>query len=143
MNKNKLINYIALLFLSVVLLAYSTVLQFTMPSIVLCFGNDGHIAFEQSDKNFQCIDIEGDDDHATHEHENLAHDEDHCEDIPLSNLFSALFMGDDGKIKHVKISSVNTKNRTLKTDIDLHQYNSTIVVTHAAMKSLKSSILLI
>ena len=60
LNKNKTIKNIGISLLSLLILTYSTVLQFSMSSVVLCFGDDGHIAFEQSDVNHQCDDIEDD-----------------------------------------------------------------------------------
>ena len=87
MKKNKVTNRIALSFLSLLILAYSTIIQFSIPSIVLCFGDDGHIAFEQSGQNFQCVDFEKDDDHSLDGDKNLAQQEDHCDPDRTQALF--------------------------------------------------------
>ena len=143
-NKNKRINRITILFLSGLILAYSTILQFSIPSIVLCFGDDGHIAFEQSDDDYQCVDFGDNKDHLQNKHKNLSHQEDDCQDIPLMTVLSTLYLEKDGKIKTVKVSGGSVKVSTKKSDLVSHvDLDRETTIIHSSMKILQSTILLI
>ncbi len=144
MKKNKTTNNIAISLLSVVILVYSTILQFSMPSIVLCFGDDGHIAFEQSDDNYQCVDFDDNKDHPLNKHKNLSHQEDDCQDIPLMNVLSALYLEKNGKIKTLKLANFDVKIKTIKTHLVSHfDIHKDLTIIHSSMKSLQATILLI
>ena len=144
MKKNKTINNITISLLSVFILAYSTILQFSMPSIVLCFGDDGHIAFEQSDDNYQCVDFGDNKDHPLNKHKNLSHQENDCHDIPLMNVLSALYLEKDGKIKTLKLTAFDPKINTIKTHLVSHfDIHKDFTIIHFSMKSLQATILLI
>ena len=143
-NKNKLINRITILLQSLSILAYSTILQFSIPSIVLCFGDDGHIAFEQSGDNFKCDETEDPSDHPVHKHKNLSHQEDDCQDIPLTTVLSNLYLEKDGKAKTVKLfqgsAIIKIKNSDFDSRFNIHQKDS---ILHSSMKCLHTTILLI
>ena len=141
---DKRISRITRLLLSIAVLAYSSLLQFSLPSIVLCFGDDGHIAFEQSGDNFKCDETEDSGDHPIHKHKNLSHQEEDCQDISLMTVLSNLYLEKDGKIKTVKVSTVlariNTKCTDLDSHLNSHQKDS---ILYSSMKSLHTTILLI
>ena len=130
--------------LSMLILAYSTILQFSMPSIVLCFGEDGHIAFEQSDGNHPCGDV---DDYFTLPVNNctdLSGQKDDCQDVSLLNILSALYMQKDGKIKIVKPAVVDIKIKTIKTCLVYQSdINKDSTIIPSSMKSLQATILII
>ena len=144
MRKNKTTNKITISLLSLLILGYSTVLQFSMPSVVLCFGDDGHIAFEQSEDDSQCADLGDHKDHLADNHNDLSHQNDDCKDIPLINLLSTPYLDKDGKSKIVKLAVVDTISKTINaysiSHCDINK-NSTII--HSSMKSLQATILLI
>jgi hypothetical protein len=132
------------MFLSVSILVYSTILQFSVPSIVLCFGNDGHIAFEQTDDNNECAKNGNDEDYPIHKHKNLSHQEDDCQDIPLMTVLSTLYLEKDGKIKTVKFcpgsAVIKYKNTNLVSHFGIHKENT---ILYSSMKSLQATVLLI
>jgi len=144
MNKNKITNYIAMLLLSMLILAYSTALQFSMPSIVLCFGEDGHIAFEQSDENNQCVDVDYNFILPVNSYTDLSDQKDNCQDIPLINILSALYLKKDSKITTAKLAvftgTVDTIKVHLVSHFDIYQ---DFTIIHSSMKSLQNTILLI
>lgn len=143
MIKNKPTDNILVILLSLIFMAYSTVLQFSTPSIVLCFGDDGHIAFEQSGENYQCIDIV-DNTIPVNTHSDLSGQKDDCRDVPLQSILSSLYLEKDGKPKNVKLEVLGTNIKTIKA-YPLSHLNiikdSTII--HTSMKNLQSTILLI
>ena len=141
-NMDKRINCITRLLLSIAVLAYSSLLQFSLPSIVLCFGDDGHIAFEQSGDNFKCDETEDSGDHPIHKHKNLSHQEDDCQDIPLTTVLSNLYLEKDGKVKTVKLY----QDSTLVKYSDLVSHSDLIIehtFLYSSMKTLHVTILLI
>jgi len=132
------------LFLSGLILAYSTILQFSIPSIVLCFGDDGHIAFEQSDDDYQCVDLGDNKDHLQNKHKNLSHQEDDCRDIPLITVLSNLYLEKDGKVKTVKFCQDSTIIKYKNTNLVSHVgFSKQATIIHSSMKSLHTTILLI
>ena len=144
MNKKKKSNSFATLLLSALILAYSTIIQFSIPSIVLCFGDDGHIAFEQTGNNFQCDKIGDDGSQPTHKQNNLSHQEDDCQDIPLLNVLSALYLEKDGKTKIFKRALVSVKINKINTHLVAQiNTNKEATIIHSSMKSLQATILLI
>jgi len=130
--------------LSLLILAYSTVLQFSMPSFVLCFGDDGHIAFEQSDENYHCVETDTEDDHPIHKHKNLSHQEENCQDIPLKTVLLTFYLKKDGEIKTVIPIIASVTINKVNAYLDSH-FNIDIddPIIHSSMKSLQSTILLI
>jgi hypothetical protein len=144
MKKNKTTYNITITLLSLLILGYSTVLQFSLPSVVLCFGDDGHIAFKQSEDDFQCNDLSDQNDHLADNHINLSHQDDDCDDIPLINLLSTPFLEKDGKSKNVKLDVVDRNSKTVNTYLVTHfdiNRDSTIILT--PMKILQATVLLI
>jgi hypothetical protein len=144
MKTNKKSNSFIILLLSALILTYSTILQFSIPSFVLCFGDDGHIAFEKTGDNFQCEKREDNRDHPIHKHKDLSHQEDDCQDIPLITVLSNLYLEKDGKIKPVKLALIseklNTKNTGSVANFDI---NTDTTIINSSMKSLQTTILLI
>ncbi len=144
MNKNKITNNIAISLLSLLILAYSTILQFSMPSIVLCFGDDGHIAIEQSDDNYHCTDFGANEDHPLNNHKNFSHQEDACQDLPLIYILTTLFLEKDGKIKTVKLAVIDITVDILKAHfLSKSEIRNNYNIIHPSMKSLQTTILLI
>ena len=143
MKKNKKTGSVLKLFLSTIILVYSTVIQFSIPSFVLCFGDDGHIAFEQTGGDNQC-DHEDERDHPIHKHKNLAHQKDDCQDIPLLNVFSSLYLEKNGKIKlfNLALESGKTYKSSYYLATRLNLFNDFAFI-HSSMKSLQATILLI
>jgi len=144
MSKNKISNYLTILLLSVLILAYSTVLLYSMPSIVLCFGEDGYIAFENSDENNQCIDNDNNFTLPLNNCTDLSDQTDNCQDVPLIYVLSALYLKKDGKIKTANLAlgdlTVDPIKAYLKSKIEIRSnYN----IIHTSMKSLQATILLI
>ena len=144
MNKNKTTKNIAISVLSVLILVYSTVLQFSMPSVVLCFGDDGHIAFEQSDENNQCVDVDDNITLPVNNSTDLSDQKEDCQDVPLINVLSALYLEKNSKIKTVKPAvfdvTVDTIKAHLVSKIGIrNSYN----IIHTSKKSLQTTILLI
>ncbi len=144
MNKNKTTNNIAITLLSLLILAYSTVLQFSMPSIVLCFGEDGHIAFEQSDENYQCVDINDNANLPVNKCPELSDQKNDCQDVPLISILSTLYLKKDSKSKTAKLAIVDVTVDTIKdylvSKIEIsNKYN----IIHPSMLSLQTTILLI
>ena len=144
MKKNNIINKITLPLLSMLILVYSTVLQFSVPAFVLCFGDDGHIAIEQSEHDFQCIGLDGHEDQLIDNHKDLSHQNDDCEDIPLSNLLSTPLLEKDGKSKNVKLTVIGTKIKTINTcSVSPFDINIDSTIIHSSIKSLQTTVLLI
>lgn len=144
MKKNKTINKITLPLLSLLILTYSTVLQFSIPSIVLCFGDDGHIAFEQSEEDFPCTDSGDHDAHLANNHKVLSGQDDDCEDIPLINLFSTPFVEKDGKSKNVRTTLIDIYTKTINDNsVQNLDFKKVTTIIHFSRKSLQSTILLI
>jgi hypothetical protein len=143
-NMDKRISRITRLLLSIAVLAYSSLLQFSLPSIVLCFGDDGHIAFEQSGDNFKYDETEDSGDHPIHKHKNLSHQEDDCQDISLMTVLSNLYLKKDGKIKLVKLAAVLARINTKNTDLVSHfNQDKEATIIHSSTKCLQTVILLI
>jgi hypothetical protein len=144
MKRNKTINKITLPLLSLLILTYSTVLQFSIPSIVLCFGDDGHIAFEQSEEDFPCTDLGDHNNHRADNHTDLAHQDDDCEDIPLINLFSTPFLEKNGKSKDIKATTIEIYSKSINAHtVSNLELNKDSTIIHSSLKSLQSTILLI
>jgi len=144
LNKNKTINNIGISLLSLLILTYSTVLQFSIPSVVLCFGDDGHIAFEQSDANHQCIDDVDNFTRLGNKYTDLSNQDDDCRDIPLVNISSALYLEKNGKIKIFKPALVDSKIKAIKACLVPHpEIKNEFMIIQSSMKSLQSTILLI
>jgi hypothetical protein len=143
-QKNKKIYKLTLSLLSLVILAYSTVLQFSIPTIVLCFGEDGHIAFEQSELNFSCADSGDHKDHLMDNHNDLSHQDYDCVDIPLIHLLSTPLLEKYGKVKTVKATVVVVYSKIINaytvSNLDL---NKDATIIHSSIKSLQAIILLI
>jgi hypothetical protein len=120
------------------------VIQFSLPSFVLCFGSDGHIAFEQYDDECR-FDQPGE--HKSHlesKHENLSHQNRDCEDIPLTNHFSSPFIEKDGKSKNFKLLTVTKFSHSQKA-FPILQFkideDSAIILSQT--KSLQTTVLII
>jgi hypothetical protein len=144
MKRLKVSKKILISILSLLLLMYSTVLQFSMPSFVLCFGDDGHIAFEQSEHDFQCIGLDDHDDQLIDNHKDLSHQNNDCEDLPLFNLLSTPLLEKDGKSKNVKLTVIDTKIKTINTwSISPFDINKDSTIIHSSIKSLQTTVLLI
>ena len=134
----------AMLLLSMLILAYSTILQFSIPSIILCFGEDGHIAFEQSDGNTHCIAVDNNYTLPVNNCKDLTNQKDDCQDIPLKNILSALYLGKDGKIKTIIYTVADTKVHTIKANTNSHfDINNEFFIIHSSIKSLQTTILII
>jgi len=143
-NKKIRINRVKILLLSILILAYSIILQFSIPSIVLCFGVDGHIAFEDTGDKFQCVKMEDVNDHPIHKHKNLSHQEDDCQDLALMTVLSTLYLKKDGKIKTEKLVAASVTLNKKKTDIVPHiNLENEDTIVNSSMKSLQVTILLI
>jgi hypothetical protein len=144
MKRLKVLDKISISMLSILILIYSIVLQFSIPSFVLCFGDDGHIAFEQSEHDFQCVGLDDHEDQLMDNHKNLSHQNDDCEDIPLLNILSTPFLEKDGKSKNVKLTLIDTKNKTINTYLVLRfDINKDSTIIHSSIKSLQATVLLI
>jgi len=120
MKDTKTINFLGVSLLSLLMLVYTTVLQFSIPSVVLCFGDDGHIAFEQSDANFNCVDINEDSNLPVSNTPDLIGQSDDCQDIPLLNVLSTLYLEKDTKIKIKIHESAIYKNILSRYEIIAH-----------------------
>jgi len=115
-----------------------------MSSVVLCFGDDGHIAFEQSDVNHECDDIEDNITRGVNNFSELSDLDDTCQDIPLVNNLSVLYLEKDGKIKIFKPAAVDRKIKTIKACLVAQsEINKESTIIQSSMKSLKVTILLI
>ena len=144
MKRLKIADKISISILSLLLLVYLTVLQFSMPSVVLCFGDDGHIAFEQSEDGYPCTDLNEHGDNPTGRHENLSHQDEGCNDIPLINLFSIPFIQKECKSKNFKISMVDNYFKiTYSNFISLLTIQKKSITIHPTVESLQTTILLI
>jgi hypothetical protein len=144
MKRNKTIYNITITLLSLLILAYSTVLQFSTSSFVLCFGDDGHIAFEQSDENYQCGDLDDNKDHPLNKHKNLSHQEDDCNDLQLLNILTTLFLEKDGKTKIAKLTVIDATVDILQVHfLSKSEIHNSYNIIQPSMKSLQATILLI
>jgi hypothetical protein len=115
-----------------------------MPSIVLCFGDDGHIAFEQSEDDYQCGDLAEQKNQFTTNHRDLSHQNDDCEDIPLINLLSTPFLIKDRNSKNIKLAAVETNIKTINAFSITHtNITNNSIITPPSSKCLQSIILLI
>ena len=143
MKDTKTINFLGVSLLSLLMLVYTTVLQFSIPSVVLCFGDDGHIAFEQSDANFNCVDINEDSNLPVSNTPDLIGQSDDCQDIPLLNVLSTLYLEKDTKIK-IKLDIIDENVNIINISTFSHfERNHFYTVIHPSMKSLQATILLI
>jgi hypothetical protein len=144
MRKNKIAYKIIISLLSLLLLVYSTVLQFSLPAVVLCFGDDGHIAFEQSELENPCVDTTEHGDYLIGSHENLSHQDEDCNDIPLINLYSIPFIEKESKSKTLKLSIVENYSKFTNTSF-ISQFNivQKSTTNHPILECLQSTILLI
>ena len=130
--------------LSLLILVYSTVLQFSMPSVVLCFGNDGHIAFEQFEDGYPFVDSDEHGDHLPGSHENLSHQDEECNDILLINLFSIPFLEKESISKNFKLSIANNYFKTTNFNYISHfKVLKKPITMHSSIESLQSIILII
>ena len=144
MKNNKIACKITIPLLSLLILVYSTVLQFSLPSVVLCLGSDGHIAFEQSDDNCRFVDSGAHRNHLADDHKNLSHQDEDCDDIPLVKLFSLPFVEKDGTSKQARLPAANTGG--MNTDVlSIAQFdiNSGSKIILPTIKNLRTTILLI
>ena len=130
--------------LSLLILAYSTILQFSIPSVILSFGEDGHIAFEQSDENNQCVDVDDDFILPVNNCSDLSDHKDDCQDVPLKNVISTLYLGKDHKIKTAKpVIFDETVSTIIVNPISPFDINNEFPFIHSSMKSLQTTILII
>ncbi len=144
MKSLKIADKIYVLLLSLLILVYSSVLQFSMPSVVLCFGDDGHIAFEQSEYEYLCMDSNEHSDHLASSHEHFSHQDEGCKDIPLINLCSPPFVEKESKLKNFKLTKFDNHINTIYTNSFPH-FNILIdsAANHTALEGLQTTILLI
>ena len=144
MKRLKIKDKISISLLSLLILAYSTVLQFSLPSVVLCFGDDGHIAIEQFEIDYRCADFTEHKDHFADGCINLSHKNNECEDIPLINLFSIPLVEKLNKTKNFKSTAVDNYIKTATTCSISHfdKYKDSRILL-SSMKSLQTTILLI
>jgi len=144
MNKVKIADKISILMLSLLILLYSTILQFSVQSVVLCFGDDGHIAFEQSEVGYPCVDSDEHGNHLIDSHENLSHQDGGCNDVSLINFSSNPYIGKECKLKNFKLSPVDIRLKT-SNSINISPFNFLInpIIIHPTTESLRNTILLI
>jgi len=144
MRKKKTTSKLPVLLLSMVLLTYSTVLQFSIPAVVLCFGEDGHIAFEQSDDKFRCIDGGEGIDLRAERCNSLSRQDKHCDDIPLISLIITLFPGKGSYSACFKLFAIDLNSNIVDVfSCDHRNINNISPPVYPAMKIVQSSILLI
>ena len=144
MKRLKIKDKFSISLLNLLILAYSTVLQFSLPSVVLCFGDDGHIAIEQIEIDYRCADFSKHNDHFVDGCINLFHQNNECEDLPLINLFSIPFIEKESKTKNLKSTVVDDNIKTITTcSISHFDIYKDCRILLSTMKSLQTTILLI
>jgi len=144
MKRMKIADKISISMLSLIILVYSTMLQFSVPSVVLCFGNDGHIAFEQAEDWYPCMDLNKQGDNLIGNHESLSHQEEDCNDIPLINLFSIPFIEKECKSKNFEISIVDNYYKMTYSNFISHlNLLKESIAIHPTVENLQTTILLI
>ena len=125
-------------------LVYTTVLQFSLPSVILCFGSDGHIAFEQAQDNCRIDNSGVQETHLADNHSNLVHQDADCYDITLSGLFSLPLVEKAGKSKNTMLSATITNCISLNVcSVSLSEINNDLAITLASRKGLQTTILII
>jgi hypothetical protein len=143
MKYSAMADKISIILLSLLILAYSSVLQFSFPSIVLCVGSDGHFAFEPSEVNHQCLDSEEYSDHVADKHKSLSHQDMGCEDIPLMNLFVLPFLEKESKSQQVKMLVVNDSvNKSDSPSTSYSELKNNDRIHHPTIQCLQTTILL-
>jgi hypothetical protein len=125
---------------------YLLILPISLPSLVLCFGEDGHIAIEPSCKTTdQCNELLDRLHHLIKTHENLAPQEEDCRDVALINVSSTLYQEKTVNLKNIynhiaAIPAVQLFTRISNVPYESNQ-NTYFFLT--SLKSLQTMILLI
>ena len=141
----KLVSHAGSLFLSLYVLTYSIILPFSLTPMVLCFGDDGHIAIEPACSTYACGDPADRFDHLIQKHENLTGQETDCRDVALINVSSTLYLEKTTKLKN--ISEQRSTHPTAQISKPYSKVRSEFILKNIsnkpALKNLQTTILLI